>query len=350
MVDHRLTETNGLTHASAPTPEVLPDFCSGETLLRVLVVAILLAVIILLIRNGAADPLADLAPIALFAGWVALSSLLFICLLQHWLQRMSLAWQVLVPTVVPVINTALVHLAAEALFFAEPETRLRVIAIAGLLSLIAMHYLYVVAAWKEETQRVLAAREQALRARVRPHFLFNSMNSIAELCRSDPAKAEQITLDLADLFRSTFATGPSHTIRRELELVREYLNIEQTRFGDRLAIKWEVPESAALDVVLPALVLQPLVENAIQHGVAPSAAGGRIWVRVRDEGATVRIEIGNTVGGNSPPGTHTAGEEARARLRQCFGDKVRIAFGRRGDRFEVTIGLPKATKARCPAP
>ena len=324
--------------------EVLPDFCSGETLLRVLIVALLLAVIVLLLKNDAADPLAVLAPIALFVGWVALSSLLFICLLQHWLQRLPLGWQLIVPTLIPVINTGLVHLAAEALFYADPENRLRVIAIAGLLSLIAMHYLYLVAAWKEETQRVLQAREQALRARVRPHFLFNSMNSIAGLCRSDPAKAEQVTLDLADLFRATFATPPCHALEQELALVRSYLAIEQTRFGERLQLEWDVQAAEGAGIEVPALVLQPLAENAVQHGISPVPGGGTIWVHARREDRSLSIEIGNTTGDEDQHGTGTASEDARARLHHAFADRARIDVRRDIGRFRATIRLPLGSR------
>jgi len=329
----------GRAQRLAPT-DVLPDFCSAETLLRVLVLAILLSLVIPLLRNGFDDPFMAVAPIVLFIAWVALTSLMVLCLLQRWLRRAHLLWQVLVPAAVPVVNTALVHLAAEHFALVDGGARLQVVLVAALLSLIAMHYFYLIAAWKQEMQAVAQAREQALRARVRPHFLFNSMNSIAGLCRSDPAKAEQITLDLADLFRATFATAEQHSLAEELDLAQAYLEIEQTRFGERLQLEWDVADVSDLPVQVPALVLQPLVENAIQHGVAPSSSGGRVWVRARSQDSGAVIEIGNTVGERTGPGTQTAGSDVRARLHHCFGGRAGFAVDRSADRYEVRVTLP----------
>ena len=322
----------------APT-DVLPDFCSAETLLRVLVLAILLSLVIPLLRNGLDDPFMAIAPTVLFIAWVALTSLMVLCLLQRWLRLTRPLWQVLVPAAVPVVNTALVHLAAEHFALVDGGARLKVVLVAALLSLIAMHYFSLIAAWKQEMHMVAQAREQALRARVRPHFLFNSMNSIAGLCRSDPAKAEQVTLDLADLFRATFATGEKHSLAEELDLARAYLAIEQTRFGERLQLEWDVADANDLPVQVPALVLQPLVENAIQHGVAPSPSGGRVWVRARSQDSSAVIEIGNTVGNRTGSGTQTAGNDVRARLKHCFGERAGFAVDRSADRFEVRVTL-----------
>ena len=326
--------------ALAVTPRVLPDFCSTNTLLRVFVVVGLLALVVVLLQ-GADDTLIALAPILMFAFWVAFSSLLLLCLLQRWLSRLPLLWQVVIPTLLPVVNTALVHLGAEHYFFAASEDRLRVIGIAALLSVIAMRYFYLIAAWQLETRLVAQAREQALRARVRPHFLFNSMNSIAGLCRSDPEKAEQVTLDLADLFRATFATGATHSLAEELELVRAYLDIEQTRFAERLAVEWDVPPAEQLDVQVPSLLLQPLVENAIQHGIAPSHEGGRVSVRATRAGEHIFIEITNTLGGRDGRGTHTGSDEARARLHHCFGEHARFETERRDGIHQVRLTLPQ---------
>mgnify|MGYP001290348627 CR=1 FL=1 len=338
-----------IVQPSISEPRILPDFCSTETVLRVFAVVGLLAMVVVLLQR-AEDPLTALAPILMFAFWVAFSSLLLLCALQRWLRRLPLLWQVVIPTLLPVVNTALVHLGAERYFFAASEDRLRVIAIAALLSLLAMRYFYLLAAWQHETRLVAQAREQALRARVRPHFLFNSMNSIAGLCRSDPARAEQVTLDLADLFRATFATGATHSLAEELDLVRAYLDIEQTRFGERLALEWDVPTAEQLDLQVPALVLQPLVENAIQHGIAPAHEAGQVSVRATREGENIRIEIGNTFGEHAGAGTNTAGDEARARLKHCFGDRAQFEAHRQDGRYLVRLTLPAHNAQPCKTP
>lgn len=326
--------------AEATETRLLPDFCSAETLLRVLVLAILLSLVVLLLRDDMKDPLLAVAPIVLFIAWVALTSLMVLCLLQRWLTRQHLTWQALIPAAIPALNTALVHLAAEHFALVDGDGRLQVVLAAALLSLIAMHYFYLIAAWKQEMQAVAQAREQALRARVRPHFLFNSMNTIAGLCRTDPAKAEAITLHLADLFRATFATGASHPLAEELDLARSYLEIEQTRFGQRLQVEWQVPTDDPLAEPVPALILQPLVENAVQHGIAPARAGGRVWLRVQRTRDRITVEIGNTVGEHTGEGTHTAGADVGARLRQYYGHQAGIVRRSEPGRYTVRISLP----------
>ena len=335
-----------MPHARDADADVLPNFCGDETLLRVLIFAILFALVVWLLRSPGSEPLIETGLILLFVTWVAMSTTGLLCLLQRWLRQWKIGWQVTLPPLVAVLNTALVHLGAEHFALADPAHRLPIVGVAILMSLIAMHYLYLIAAWKEETQHVAHAREQALRARVRPHFLFNSMNTIAGLCRSDPAKAEQVTLDLADLFRAAFTTGPMHPLAAELELARAYLAIEQTRFGERLQVEWDIVDADDADVEVPTLVLQPLVENAIQHGIAPSRAGGRVWVRARTEGDAVVVTIGNTVTDRIGNGTHTAGDEARARLRHAFGERPSVKLRRDGKRFEIDITLPRQEETK----
>lgn len=322
----------------------LPDFCSGEVLLRVLMVAVLLALAIALLRGNPQEWLSALGLNALFIFWVALTSLLILCALQKPLHRLPLPAQIVLPPLVPIVNTAIVYRAAEALVLADPALRWPVIGVATILSLVAMHYLHLQSAWRRETRAVAAAREQAMRARLRPHFLYNSMNTIAGLCRSDPARAEQVTLDLADLFRTTFASGDHHSLRAELELVRTFLSIEQTRFGDRMVLEWDCPEHPGLDLEVPTLILQPLAENAIQHGIAPARGQGRVWVRCWMDAGRIHVLIGNSVEpGSHSEGTQTGTEAVRLRLQHTFGERVHFETSTTGRRYEVAIRLPDTT-------
>ncbi|MGM0552387.1 MAG: sensor histidine kinase [Pseudomonadota bacterium] len=319
----------------------LPDFCSAETLLRVLMVAVLLALAVTLLRGGGQGLLAGLALHALFVFWVALTSLLILCAGRGLLRRLPLAGQIVLPPLIPIANTALVYRIAEETLGADPEWRLPVIGVATILSLVAMHYLYLQTAWQRETLAVAQAREQAMRARLRPHFLYNSMNTIAGLCRSDPERAEQITLDLSDLFRATFASGDRHSLREELALVRAFLNIEQTRFGERLAIDWDCPDRAAFELQVPTLILLPLAENAIQHGIAPTHGQGRIRAGCHQERNALCITLYNTRDPEAAStGTGTATEAVRLRLTHAFGDRAGLATCMKDDHFEVTLRLP----------
>ena len=128
---------------------------------------------------------------------------------------------------------------------------------------------------------------------------------------------------ISPTFSATFPTGEKHSIGEELDLARAYLAIEQTRFRERLQLEWDVADALNVQMQVPALILQPLVENAIQHGIAPARDGGRVWVRARREDSTIAIHIGNSVDEETGHGTRTAGDDVRVRLRHCFGNRAR---------------------------
>ena len=161
-----------------------------------------------------------------------------------------------------------------------------------------------------------AARLSELQARIRPHFLFNTLNSAIALVRADPARAEAILEDLSDLFRHALVDpGESVTVAEEVALARRYLDIEQVRFGERLQVEWALDPSAG-SARVPPLVLQPLVENAVKHGVEPSAAGAQVKVSTQRRSGTVVIKVTNTVpGGQGRPGHGVAQDNVRDRLR-----------------------------------
>jgi two-component system, LytTR family, sensor histidine kinase AlgZ len=161
-----------------------------------------------------------------------------------------------------------------------------------------------------------AARLSELQARIRPHFLFNALNSAIALVREDPARAEAVLEDLSDLFRhALMELGESVTLAEEVALARRYLDIEQVRFGDRLQVEWSL-DPAAGSAKVPPLVLQPLVENAVKHGVEPSAAGAQVKVSTQRRSGSVVIKVTNTVpGGQGKRGHGVAQDNVRDRLR-----------------------------------
>ena len=162
----------------------------------------------------------------------------------------------------------------------------------------------------------VAARQQEQQARIRPHFLFNTLNSAIALVREDPARAEAILEDLSDLFRHALMDpGESVTLAEEVTLARRYLDIEQVRFGERLQVEWSLDPQAGRARV-PPLLLQPLVENAVKHGVEPSATGAQVKVSTQCRGGMVVIKVTNTVpAGQGEPGNGVAQENVRNRLR-----------------------------------
>ena len=185
------------------------------------------------------------------------------------------------------------------------------------------------------------ARLAELQSRIRPHFLFNTLNTALTLVRLDPARAEGVLEDLAELFRVAITdSGESVTLAEEVELAKRYIAIEQIRFGSRLQVTWELdPEAGAARV--PPLLLQPLVENAVRHGVEPADAGGVIRVRTRVKLGRALISIVNSVPGTpSRPGNGMALRNVRERLRLMHDVAAQFETRREGDLFRVQIVVP----------
>jgi two-component system sensor histidine kinase AlgZ len=326
----------------------LPDLCAPRPLL-VLVIATELLVLLLVL--GRAAPLTDFwgrfGLLSLYAQWIALGAAVLLCLLRRPLGALGharggvLAWGLVLTVAALVAATA--HLLLPPGF--APDLWLLLIqsvAIAGILSAVALHYLY-----QAHRQRALAvagarARLQALQVRMRPHFLFNTLNSIASLVRAEPAAAEEMIADLADLLRAGLDDSASTTLARELELTHRYLDIERMRMGPRLRVQWSVTD-APLQALLPPLSLQPLVENAVRHGIEPSETGGEVIVSVAGEPEQVRILVRSPLpDGDTPPGLGMAMANLQQRLQLAFGDRAWLRTGAEGGMYQAAFGFPRS--------
>ncbi|KAF1043777.1 sensor histidine kinase [Xylophilus sp.] len=198
---------------------------------------------------------------------------------------------------------------------------------------------------RARTPAATAARLSELQARIRPHFLFNTLNRAIALVRAEPARAEALLEDLSDLFRHALADrGDAATLEEELQLAERYLAIEQTRFGVRLRVDWAL-DPAAGEARLPPLLLQPLVENAVKHGVEPDAAGG--WLRIATErrGSQVVVAIDNSLPEQAAapraPGHGIALANVRERLRLLHDVEVTFDAGpQRDGSWRARIVLP----------
>jgi two-component system sensor histidine kinase AlgZ len=187
-----------------------------------------------------------------------------------------------------------------------------------------------------------AAHLAELQTRVRPHFLFNTLNTAIALVRIDPARAEQVLEDLADLFHAALGTADEvSTLGREVELARHYLAIEALRFAERLRVDWQI-DATAQDARLPPLLLQPLVENAVRHGVEPSAEGASIRIRTQRHGDRVHITVSNSVPtAPSRPGHGIGLASVRDRLRLLHDLDAEFHSGLDAQGlFQVRIGVP----------
>lgn len=196
--------------------------------------------------------------------------------------------------------------------------------------------------WHQMGLQIQLSRLEALQARIRPHFLFNTLNTGAALVHARPEQAEQLLLDLADLFRAALSGPQQITLADELALTRRYLEIESLRFGPRLRLDWALPDHLPR-VLVPSLSVQPLVENAIRHGVEPSGDGGRIDIRVALDASHVRIVISNDLpfaGSRAAPGHQVGLVSARERIHAITHGRGRLDTEVLGGRYVATVQLP----------
>ncbi len=191
------------------------------------------------------------------------------------------------------------------------------------------------------TPAATAARLSELQSRIRPHFLFNTLNSAIALVRAEPARAEALLEDLSDLFRHALVDqGESVTLAQEITLARRYLAIEQVRFGDRLQVEWAL-DPAADGARLPPLLLQPLVENAVKHGVEPSDNGAQVKVSTQRRGSMVVVKVTNTVpAGQGRRGNGVALDNVRDRLRLLHDVQGQFQTALKDGVFQVRMEIP----------
>lgn len=337
----------------------LPDLCSPLAVFGVVLASQLLALLLTLAgQPGWSAFYSHLAQTALLLLWTGLISAAVLCRLRHWLTRFP------VPegsVVAYLLVMACVTAVSEGAFWlgrflgAGPDTGggwfptehwpflTRNLAIATLVTAPLLRYFYVSQQWQRNVRREAEARLNALQARIRPHFLFNSMNTIASLTRTNPAAAEQAVEDLADLFRASLRDGRQLIpLQEELEIARVYERMEQHRLGGRLKVDWQLG-ALATGAQIPGLTIQPLLENAIYHGIEPSPQPGVISVRGEADGKLIRISVTNPLppaGQSSRAGHGLALENIRERLELAFGADGVLAVDAAPDRYTVTILFP----------
>ncbi len=336
-------------------PLFLPDFCSIRIVFSVIIIAELLAFVLTLAGlSSTADGWTRLALLSLFVQWIGLSWAAVLCLLRRWFGRRGndqLAGAVAYGAIL--LITALFSelaywgarqlgggLAIEADHFLFLGANLGIAAIVGF---VVLRYFYLRHQLKLNIEAETQARIEALQARIRPHFLFNSLNAIIGLIRRQPRVAEEALEDLADLFRTNLeSTGAAVPFTEELAIARRYLHIEKLRLGERLRVEWDL-EQMPEDATLPALTLQPLLENAIYHGIEHLPEGGTIVCRARRRRRMLHLTISNPVPENRDGGRNghrLALENIRQRLLAHFDSEGRVRVEAGSDHHEVTLSFP----------
>jgi two-component system sensor histidine kinase AlgZ len=320
-------------------PESLPDFRNLGVTARALVAVNLLAVVAaLLTEPDWSNTLAAFVMKAALFEPALLASLTFLYAGAPWLLRVAY-WS----GCAVVITVVLVCAAATQFVLGEfaPASLVRTLVLAA--SAAAMVLAYLRLHTKAYSPALAEARLQALQARIRPHFLFNSLNAVLALIRRDPRRAERTLEDLAELFRALMSDGRNLVrLADEIALIERYAAIEQLRLGERLRMSWDL-DSAPVDAMLPALVLQPLLENAIYHGVEPGTGIGDVLVRIERRGDRVHALIENPwhePAGGARAGNHMALDNIRERLMLFFDDEARLESRVEGTRYRVRIDIP----------
>lgn len=327
-----------------------PSFCRWRQLLAVVVITEV-SVILVGLGRGGFPGWQWLGAASIYAQWMALFCASGLCVTSGWTGRLAArgAWISSWLTVV-VLAAAFSYASWLAIRLAEPgwpgqpagSFVLSSGFAVGLVAIVLFRYLVIRARWRAELMAQAEARVQALQARIQPHFLFNSLNTIASLIPEQPASAEAATLDLADIFRGSMRRADQLIpLADELQLARRYLDMEQRRLGERLEIDWRVDDLPAGAAVLP-FILQPLLENAVGHGVQSRPEGGRVSVYGRSEGDRVVITIGNpvTLEATASRGHGMALRNIRERLALAFGSKAGLQTHRDKDRFYAVLSVP----------
>lgn len=349
----------------APVDFYLPDLCAPARVLGTVLTTEFVALLVTISRLGIAGPFwVDFGRNSMLLIWVALPTAGLLCVLRPHFARLR------VPTATALILLALFAVTltvSETAWWGAwlltappgspppPSARHAAYTLGNcVFSLIAggmlLRYFYVSDEGRRHIEASARARIDALQARIRPHFLYNSMNTIASLTRSDPAAAERAVEDLADLFRASLSEArPLVRMSDELELARTYERIELLRLGERLHVDWRV-DAAASDAWVPGMFLQPLLENAIHHGIERLPAGGTVTVTVQRTDAGIDIEVDNPLidSMSARPGNRIALANLRERLTLLYAGGAHFEADDTAGRFVVRLHLPPIEPAAAP--
>jgi two-component system sensor histidine kinase AlgZ len=340
-----------------PTRQLyLPDFCRARAVLAVVIICELTALVLALARNDVALGFwSDLARTSMFLMWIGLCGAAMLCVLRAYLNRQSIRKGsaivlALTAVLVIVISSAAYWLGTRAGWIEEAGLMqshwtflVRNLFIALVVTALALRYFYITHEWRHNVELQAKARVHALQARIRPHFLFNSMNTIAALTRSNPARAEEAVQDLADLFRANLSEKRNQIpLSDEIDVARTYQRMEQLRLGDRLRVEWKI-DSLPREALVPGLTLQPLLENAIYHGIEPRPDGGVVTVVGEFNKGMITLVVRNPLPAANltmRDGNRLALANIKERLDLMYGERATVKAGRFDDEYIVTLRFP----------
>ena len=336
----------------------LPNFCSLRMVFVVVIIAQLFAFVLTLAPLSQPSDIRwqNLGLISLFVQWCALGSATALCLIRAWLYRFSNTQTAVISYLIMLFVIIII---SEGTFWLilrfdmnsqqHWNFLLRNFIVGAIISGPVLRYFYVQHQWRRRIQAESEARLQALQARIRPHFLFNSMNTIASLTRSQPKQAEMAVENLADLFRASLSDARQRfTLKEEQELCQRYLQIELLRLGDeRLKINWNI-DSLPDNALIPALTLQPLLENAIYHGIELLTEGGTIEINGELNDKQIEISVENPLPTSAATahqeGSQLAQDNIHERLQTFYTRHAGLSVETQDHHYKVTLTFPYQTE------
>jgi len=334
-----------------------PSFCQADRFLGLMVAAELVALVMVLSSSAveASFSWRSLGLTSILVQWIACFSAAILCAVRFWLDRLPLTLSYGLALTVILLMTAFASWASEwgASVMApslSPEMPLRDslvrnLVIASLVGIAMLRYVYVQSEWQRQIEAKTEAQLKSLQARIRPHFLFNTLNAVIGMLRRQPEQAEQTLENLSDLFRAALtAPGRDHTLGAELGLCRRYMDIEQVRLGERLQLQWEVDELPK-QLQVPALILQPLLENAIVHGIQQLSEGGTLSVSGMTGPQQIQITINNPIPEAGLRIAYDGGhglalDNIRQRLQHRFVAGASLVTRQQNQQYQVVLTLP----------
>lgn len=350
-----------LTNTTKPAA-FLPNLCGTQALFLLVLVAELLALLLTIADHGLSPFNWDsLALVSVQIQWIVIFSALGLCRLRHWLgtrtqfQAGALSYGLVlaITLVLCSLGQWFLYAVSGLIFLADHHFEfdagllIENLTITAIVAGVLLRYLYLQQQLHNQRDAEMQARIQALQSRIRPHFLFNSMNSIASLIGSAPETAERVVEDLSELFRASLAEPGLIPLSRELTLCKHYLDIEQLRLSSRLVVDWQIGTYDP-NIKIPSLMLQPLVENAIFHGIEPLQQGGTVTIKVSQNDKLLRIVISNPYplrkksAPSEPNGRHNsmALDNIRRRLVAHYGGNARMSSSAENGIFTTYIFCP----------
>jgi two-component system sensor histidine kinase AlgZ len=310
-------EANSLTSLQTPSNRLsvkLPDFRNLGICLRIIVIMNLLALFGAIFEaDHLSDVLTKFTQVLALLQPIVLVTILLLYVIYPYLLKLSYRWSTVFVLLLSIMATSGVHFIGSLILGVDAMPSLvRAWILAAAMSGLVLYYLNL--RQRALTPAIAEARLQALQARIRPHFLFNSINAVLSLIRSQPARAETALEDMADLFRVLMADNRDLVpLADEISLSRQYLSLEKLRLDERLTIVWQI-DSMPPDALIPPLVLQPLLENAVYHGIEPMPAGGEITIKIYTHRDEVHLILSNPFSKQTSP--HNGNKMALSNIKE----------------------------------